>query len=173
MAGQSATLALNRVPRVRFIASLFVTGLVYVFAALIWTLSTFFLATGLESSSASAGLISAVIAVSIGPRLLGMLTIAPYYGEFLGRALDAWMIAVADFGIHLAIGLSGPLAALCAVAGWAVWIVLRNGADRLFGPFIRRLEAAVAGAPLDLTFENVDDAIRRRFAQVRNGESDD
>lgn len=165
MAGQSATLVLNRVPRVRFAASLVVTGLIYILTALIWALSTLFLAHRLELASAPIGVVSAVIAVSFGPRLLGVLTIAPYYGEFLGRLLDGWMIAVAAFGIHIAVGLSGPLAALCSVLGWTVWIILRDGADRLLGPFIRYLEKAVMGAPLDLSFDNIEDIVRRRFTQ--------
>jgi hypothetical protein len=172
MAGQSATLILNRVPRIRFIASLLVTGLVYVLVATIWTLLTVFLATRIEASNVSAAYMSAIIAVSFAPRVLGVLTIAPYYGEFLGRALDGWMIAVAAFGIHLAIGLSGPLAATCSISGWAIWVVLRNVADRLLGPVIRRVEAAVAGRPLTLTFENVDDVIRARIARNGNGPDD-
>jgi hypothetical protein len=173
MAGQSATLVLNRVPKLRLAASLVMTGLVYVLTALAWSFLSGMVASIFSPHHVSISLMSAIICISFAPRILGILTIAPYYGEFLGRLLDAWMIAVAAFAIHLAFDLPPAAAALVGVSGWAIWILLRDGADSLLAPMLRRLEETIAGRPLPVTYATVDDLIRERVAQGRNGRADD
>lgn len=169
MAGQSVTLVLNRVPRVRLIASLVVTGFAHILTALLWALFTTAIVSRLAFIEAPFLLASAVIALSFGPRLFAFLTIAPYYGEFLGRLLDGWMIACAAFGLHAALVLPSHLSIICAIAGWAVWLMLRNAGDRLLGPLIRRIERAVAGTAFELSPENVGEAIKRRMEEIGNG----
>lgn len=163
MTGQSAVLVLNRVSRIRFIASLIVTGFVYLLTAIVWTFLTLLIASLFATDDVSAMLMGAVISISFAPRILGVLTIAPYYGEFLGRLLDGWMIAIAAYGIHAAAGITGPAAALSSVAGWAIWVLFRNASDSQLRPVLRRFEALVAGRPLLLTYANVDDVIRKRL----------
>lgn len=173
MAGQSATLVLNRVRRLRLAASLLVTGLAYVFTALIWSAVSSVVASAFPTHNVSIQTVTAIICISFAPRTLGILTIAPYYGEFLGRALDAWMIAVAAFGMHLAFDLPGAAAALISLSGWAVWILFRNGADSLLAPVLRRFEEIVAGRPFLVTYATVDDIIHERVAQSRDGSGGD
>lgn len=173
MAGQSVTLVLNRVSRFRFIASLAFTGVVHIATAVIWALLTLLVASRFVSGPPPVLLVCAVIALSFGPRLFSILTIAPYYGEFLGRLLDGWMIACAAHGIHFALDLPGHVAAACSIAGWAIWSLLRNAGDTLLRPLIARIEVVVAGAPLTLSTQNVTETIKERFAQLLEGARND
>jgi len=172
LTGQSVTLVLNRVSGFRFAASLAFTGVVYILTAFIWALLTLLIASQFVSEAPPPLLVCSVIALSFGPRLFGLLTIAPYYGEFLGRLLDGWMIACAAHGIH-ALGLPGHVAAICSVAGWATWSLLRNAGDKLLRPVIGRIETFIAGSPLVLSSRNVSELIKERMATLQEAARDD
>jgi hypothetical protein len=86
-----------------------------------------------------------VISLGYAPRLLGALTIAPFYGEILGRALDAWAMACVAFGVWTVTqGAVAPVLA-CAALGWLVSLVLRHVGGALLGPMLRWTGLAVAG----------------------------
>ena len=48
----------------------------------------------------------AVIALAQAPRLLGFLTLAPYFGELFDRFLDVWVLTLVLFGLHQGLGMT-------------------------------------------------------------------
>mgnify|MGYP004115911273 CR=1 FL=1 len=112
MLGQSVILVINRVALYRFLASLAFTGFTYVFTALAWALSAITVAPltrlGVLTPNEIAGVIG-VVSLAFAPRLLGVFSIAPYFGQALGNILEAFALALAVFGLHAGFGL--PLAA--------------------------------------------------------------
>ncbi len=150
MAGQAFILAARRVRAWRAGASFALTGLVHVTAVALWALGArTLLGLGL-SELAPARLptdleLLGVVSLGYAPRLLGVLTIAPYYGEVLGRALDAWSMACVGWGISVIIG--GPIWAtlLCAVCGWLGSWLFRHLGARILAPFLERVGVVTAG----------------------------
>ena len=84
MLGQSVILVVNRVALYRFLASLLFTGLTYVLTALAWGLSALALAPlthiGPLIGEDIPGVIG-VLCLAFAPRLLGVFSMAPYFGR--------------------------------------------------------------------------------------------
>lgn len=146
MAGQSFILVWRRVRLPQALASFGLTALVHVIGVSVWTaaaLLTFHVGHGQTIAS---GLIFNIVAICYAPRLLSILTIAPYYGELLGRALDAWTMACVGWGFFAVAGASLPAATTCALAGWAVSHAVRHLGGHITAPLLNRLGLVVAGA---------------------------
>lgn len=154
MIGQSVILVINRVPAWRFIASLLFTGLIYSIAAVTWALSvvavTSLFRVGIIDAIGYAGLF-AIIAMSYAPRLLGVFTIAPYFGVALGYLFDAWVMVCVIIGLRAAAELPLEAAAFCGLLGWAA----AYGARALAAHYLRKplgaLRRAVSGSALEMT----------------------
>jgi len=152
MLGQSVILVVNRIALYRFIASLLFTGATYVATALTWAASALALApltpAGAFSPGEAAGVFS-VVCLAFAPRLLGALSIAPYFGIALGHALEVWAMALAIFGLHMAMGLPLGASVACGGAGWIMSYALRSFLGRALARPLGRLKLAVIGSPLD------------------------
>jgi len=147
MAGQSFVLVTRRVRLLHAIASYALTALVHVAAVAAWTWVALALFQFGNSAHTSSRLIFGVVAACYAPRLLGILTIAPYYGELLGRGLDAWTMACVGWGLFAVAGLSLGAAMLCACAGWTANHIIRHFGSYLSAPIFDRLGLIIGGAP--------------------------
>jgi hypothetical protein len=145
MAGQSFVLVSRRVHLAQAIASYGLTALVHIGGVLIWTCTALLLTKLSPATHAPTALIFNTVAVCYAPRLLGLLTIAPYYGELLGRALDAWTMACVGWGVFVMTGLSLPAALVCASVGWIAIHLSRHFGARLTTPILNRLGLVIAG----------------------------
>lgn len=164
MLGQSVILVVNRVALYRFAASLAFTGLTYVLTALVWGASALAIAPltpvgrlGPEDLAAVTG----IVALAFAPRLLGVFSIAPYFGAALGNALEVWAMALAIFGLHIGLQLPLGAAALCGGLGWGLSYILRAFFSRALAKPLGRLRVLVSGSALDHTPQQIiDDLIK-------------
>jgi hypothetical protein len=147
MAGQSFILVWRRVRWPQSIASYALTAVVHVGAVSIWAGAALLILRLDHIHFISVRLAFSIASASYAPRLLGVLTIAPYYGELLGRALDAWAMACVGWGLVIIASASLPAATLCACAGWLVSHVFRHFGGYLSAPILNRLGLVIAGAP--------------------------
>lgn len=169
MLGQSVILVVNRVALYRFLASLIFTGFTYVVTALTWALSALAFAplttVGVLSPEEAAGIVG-VVSLAFAPRLLGALSIAPYFGVAFGNILEVWAMALAIFGLHIAIGLPLGAAFACGAAGWIISYALRSFLGRALAKPLGKLKLAIIGSPLDKSpqkiIDDLADAIRER-----------
>lgn len=145
MLGKAYVLAAQKVGRWRIIASLAVTGIVYLLGVLVWSASAHFLLSLAGDFAVPEIVLAGTIALGYAPRLLSVLTVAPYYGELLDRALDAWTFVCVGWGFWVVIG--GPLALviLCAAAGWLVSAGVRHYGGRFTEPLLRRFRLVTPG----------------------------
>ena len=162
MLGQSVILVVNRVALYRFLASLFFTGLTYVVTALIWGLSALAVAPltrvgalGFSDFNSVMG----ILALAFAPRLFGILSIAPYFGAALGNIFEAWAMALAIFGLHVALDLPLGAAVFCGIAGWAVSYSLRGFLGRMLAKPLSKLRLMVSGSPLDRSPQQIIDEL--------------
>ncbi|MBP7002497.1 hypothetical protein [Amaricoccus sp.] len=169
--GHAVTLFLNHVRPGRFVLSLALQGAVYVAGALL----TVALALALDEMAFGRNLAflptAAVVALAHAPRLLGILTLAPYIGEQLDRAIDVWVLLLTLFGLHHGLGLPFAGAAFFAFSGWAAMRLLTVLLGRPVGWLLGGLERVAAGAPLTLNAGGLVDDLRRR-ARAGRGDGD-
>lgn len=165
--GHALTLFLNHVRPARFVLSLALQGAIYVAGALM----TVALAMMLDQAAFGRDLAfvptAAVVALAHAPLLFGVLTLAPYLGEQLDRALDVWVLLLTLFGLHHGLGLPFADAAFFAFAGWASMRALALLLGRPLGVVLRAVERAAAGEPLTLTSGGLVDDLRRRAREER------
>ena len=158
MIGQSVVLVVNRVPLYRFIASLLFTGLIYLVAALSWAASVVVVAPLFRAEIVDvigyAGLF-AIISMSFAPRLLGVLTIAPYFGVAFGYLLDAWVLACVIFGLHAASDLPLLAATICGGVGWTTSFAIRALLGRVLREPLLYLRRLVSGSALEMTPQQI------------------
>ena len=145
MLGKAYVLVAQKVGRWRIMASLAVTGLVYMLGVLVWSASAHFLLSLTGDLPVSETALAGIIALGYAPRLLSVLTVAPYYGEFLDRALDAWTFVCVGWGFWVVIGGPIGLVILCASAGWLVSAGVRHYGGRLTEPLLRRMRLVTPG----------------------------
>jgi len=139
MAGQSFVLVVRRVRLPQAIASYGLTALAHVGGVAAWTGVALLLSRFSHAGQVLPALTFAVVAACYAPRLLGVLTIAPYYGELLGRALDAWTMACIGWGLFAVAAVPLPAAMLCAGVGWAANHIIRHFGGYLSAPIQDRL----------------------------------
>ncbi|MEM9014244.1 MAG: hypothetical protein AAGB02_03960 [Pseudomonadota bacterium] len=160
MLGQSVVLVINRVPLYRFLLSLAYTGATYVVTAITWTLSAFALApltrVGLLEMANIAG-VAGVVSLAFAPRLLGVFSIAPYFGIALGNVLEVWAMALAIFGLSAGIGLPLPAAAICGGTGWLTAYLARGFLSRALRKPLRKLRIMISGSSLERTPQQIID----------------
>ncbi|MEM9495959.1 MAG: hypothetical protein AAGA09_08135 [Pseudomonadota bacterium] len=170
MLGQSVILVINRTPLYRFLASLAFTGATYVVTALTWAACAIAIAplTG-ESAFGAVNIaaISGVVFLAFAPRLLGVFSIAPYFGVALGNLLEVWAMMLAIFGLHAALDLSYAAAAVCGGAGWVVSFGLRSFFGRVLNKPLARLRVLVSGSALERSPQQLIDEIRLRARSAR------
>lgn len=150
MAGQAFILAARRVSAWQAGASFALTGFVHLTAVALWALGAHIL-LGLGFGELTPARLPTdlellgVVSLGYAPRLLGVLTMAPYYGEVLGRALDSWSMACVGWGISVITG--GPIwaALVCAVFGWSGSWLFRHFGARVAAPLLERLGVVTAG----------------------------
>lgn len=179
MLGQSVILVVNRVALYRFVASLVFTGATYVATALTWAASALALApltpAGGLSPAEAAGVLG-VVSLAFAPRLLGALSIAPYFGIAFGHVLEVWAMLLAIYGLHVAIDLPIGASVACGGAGWLISYGFRSFLGRALAKPLGRLKLAVVGSTLDKSPQKIIDdlaiAIRERAEKVRNQEAD-
>ncbi|MEM8771278.1 MAG: hypothetical protein AAGD92_06490 [Pseudomonadota bacterium] len=162
MLGQSVVLVVNRVPLYRFLASLAFTGLTYALTVLTWATAALAVspATGLGAlGPAQIGAVSGVLALAFAPRLLGVLSIAPYFGVALGNALEAWSMALAIYGLQIGLDLPLGAAVFCGLTGWFVSYGFRTFFGHALAKPLGRLRHAVSGSALDRTPQQIIDDI--------------
>lgn len=171
MLGQSVILVVNRVPLYRFLASLVFTGATYVITALTWAVSALAIApltpVGALSPAEAAGVVG-VVSLAFAPRLLGVFSIAPYFGVAFGNFLEIWAMVLAIYGLHIAIGLPIGAAVACGGAGWIASYGLRSFLGYALAAPLGRLRLAVIGSSLDKSPQRIIEDLIQRISRESN-----
>lgn len=170
--GHATVLFLNHVTPLRFALCLALTGLTYLAGAIVSALCTTVLADTLFDQSVGFAPLFAVIALAHAPRLLGVLTMAPYAGEAFDRVLDIWVMALLLFGIYHGVDAPFGIAAAAAAAGWLTVRALSMVLGRPLTWAIGGLRRRAAGRPLDLDLTDIVEELKAR-ARDLIGRGDD
>lgn len=147
-AGESVVLFVNRVQPRRFVLSLAVSGLLFVFTYLFLAGSVFAVTRWLLGPGVMPFEVAVIVGVAFAPRMFGFLGFLPYFGQPIGMLLQAWSVLVALRGVRSVFGAS-VLEAVAAVAMGALLLaVLQRTVGRPLVYVARRLLSVTAGVRL-------------------------
>jgi predicted Abi (CAAX) family protease len=148
--GQSIILFINRVKPIRFVFSLLISAILYLFEVLFLVLSTWLICLLSRSVQLPLTTLFIILGLSYAPLLFSFLGALPYLGFPILRILSIWHLlamvvgfsAVANVGIGSAFGY--------VAFGWFVKELLGNTIGQPISQLGRRLAERVAGGHLAL-----------------------
>ncbi|WP_157014630.1 hypothetical protein [Mesorhizobium xinjiangense] len=164
--GQGVVLLLNRVPKPRFALSLVLMGAIYVAAATVTAVTTMIAADFAFASNVAFWPTIGVVALAHAPRLLGVFTLAPYFGDGLNRLLDIWVFVLVPYGLHYGLALPVAAALLSALIGWLstriLWLLFGQPLTRLI-TFLRHF---IAGGALPIDRQNLVEFLKAKAKEA-------
>jgi len=124
--GESVVLFANRVRRLRFLLSLLISAVLFVFGYLFQAASIYVVARYAFGSTVALTTVTTVVGLSYAPRLFGLLAFLPYFGSGVAALLTIWSVLATVLGVAAAAELE-PWRAVAAVAlGALLLAVLRR-----------------------------------------------
>lgn len=168
-AGHGLVLFLNRVPLARFALSLVLMASIYLASAVVTAFTTTLAVDYAFRREIGYGPVIGIIALAQAPRLLGVLTLAPYFGEALSRLLDVLVFGLILFGLYHGLGIPVGIAAMAALLGWAAIRLMSLLFGRPLGRAIERLRHAAAGGALTVTSQNLAEHLKGQARKLTDG----
>ena len=133
--GQSAMLFINRVRPLRFVLSLAIAAILFVFNYNFWVFSTWLVCQWFFQVDVSLVSVIKTLGFSYAPLLFGFSMIIPYFGMPILIVLSIWTLMAIATGLGSISNLGIWAAFECCLGGWIVLQV----SQRLFGKAIERL----------------------------------
>jgi hypothetical protein len=118
--GQSVMLFINRVRPLRFLLSVAIAAVLFVFNYNFWVLSTWLVAEWLFGVNLPLIEVIKTLGFSYAPLLLGFLMIIPYFGMPILVVLSIWTLLAIATGLSTISNLSLWQAFECCLGGWLV-----------------------------------------------------
>ena len=137
--GQSVMLFINRVRPLRFILSVAIAAVIFVFNYNFWVLSTWLVARWLFGSDLLLTEIIKTLGFSYAPLLLGFLMVIPYFGMPILVVLSIWTLMAIATGLGVISNLGIWQAFECCLGGWIVLQI----SQRIVGKAIARLTSKI------------------------------
>ena len=137
--GQSVMLFINRVRPLRFLLSIAIAAVLFVFNYNFWVLSTWLVAGWLFGADLSLVEIVKTLGFSYAPLLLGFLIIIPYFGMPIFIVLSIWTLMAIAIGLGAISDLGIWQAFECCLGGWLVLQL----SQRVFGKAIARITSKI------------------------------
>ena len=137
--GQSVMLFVNQVRPLRFILSVAIAAVLFVFNYNFWVLSTWLVATWWFEKDLAIIEVIETLGFSYAPLLFGFLIIVPYFGMPILIILSIWTLMAIATGLGAISYLSIWQAFECCLGGWLVLQV----SQRIVGKAIARLTSKI------------------------------
>ena len=137
--GQSVMLFINRVRPLRFVLSVAIAAVLFVFSYNFWVLSTWLVARWLFNVDLSVVEIVKTLGFSYAPLLLGFLMVIPYFGMPILIVLSIWTLMAIATGLGAISNLNIWQAFECCLGGWLVLQV----SQRIIGKAIARITGRI------------------------------
>jgi len=133
--GQSVMLFVNRVRPLRFILSVAIAAVIFVFNYNFWVLSTWIVARWVFEVNLTLLEIIKTLGFSYAPLLLGFLMVIPYFGMPILIILSIWTLMAIATGLGAISHLGLWQAFECCLGGWLVL----QASQRIFGKAIAQI----------------------------------
>jgi hypothetical protein len=180
--GQGTVLFVNRVKPLRFLLSLFIASVLFVFTVLFWGLSTWLVSFILFKANIPYDIVWSTLGFAYAPLILSFLVALPYLGVPIQVLLSIWTLLAFVTGLRVALGgaLGGTWQALsCGVLGWVVFQIVQRTIGRPVAVLGKWLSNTVAGTHLVTDMQGLEQLLQagpqilRRANQTNAGDKGD
>lgn len=158
---QGVVLFVNRVKPLRFVLSLAIAAVLFIFGFLFWAGSTWIVLKLFFGTSAPFAQLLITLAISFAPKILGIFIALPYLGVPISIALSIWSFLAFLVGIQATLGLDLWQGFWCGVLGWAVLQVLERTVGRPVATIGRWIRNSAAGVPLVTDLKDLERIIEQ------------
>ena len=146
--GQSVMLFVNRVQPLRFLLSVAIAAVLFLFNYNFWVLSTWLVAGWLFDVNLSPIAIVKTLGFSYAPLLLGFLMVIPYFGMPILIVLSIWTLMAIATGLGAISPLGIWQAFECCLGGWLVLQLSQRVFGRAIASITNRIVDWAAGIEL-------------------------
>ncbi|MGF1588652.1 MAG: hypothetical protein ACFCU7_05305 [Pleurocapsa sp.] len=146
--GQSVMLFINRVRPLRFILSVAIAAVLFVFNYNFWVLSTWFVARWLFEANLPLVEVVKTLGFSYAPLLFGFLMVIPYFGMPILIILSIWTLMAIATGLGAISNLGIWQAFECCLGGWLVLQFSQRVVGKAIARITSRIVDWVAGVKL-------------------------
>lgn len=122
---RAVTLFLNKVGRRPFFITLLLTAVTYIFGGFVWALTIDLTGAGILDVTGRFAAILQAVAIGYIPLLLAFLAVIPYLGQAILYLLQGASFIVTTIAVSVGFRVTLWEAALCTIAGWLVFQLLR------------------------------------------------
>ena len=146
--GQSVMLFVNRVRPLRFVLSVAIAAVIFVFDYNFWVLSTWLVAKWVFRVDLPLVDIIKTLGFSYAPLLLGFLMVIPYFGMPILIVLSIWTLMAIATGLGVISNLSIWEAFECCLGGWIVLQISQRVVGKAIARITSKIVDWVAGVEL-------------------------
>lgn len=146
--GQSIILFINRIKPLRFVLSLLIAAILFVFSYGFWVLSVWLVDRIVFGHSVSYATIFHALGLAAAPQILSFLIALPYFGLPLQVVLSLWSLLAFVRGFAAVTGVDAWQAFWCGILGWFVLQVMQRTIGRPIAALGYWLKVNTAGASL-------------------------
>lgn len=158
---QAIVLFLNQVKPFRFVISLAIGALLFVFGFLFWAVSTWLVSAVFLRGFAPFIQLTRTLALSYSPKLLSIFIALPYFGVPISIVLSIWSFLAFLVGIQASLGLGLREAFLCGILGWVVFQILQHTIGRPVASLGHWLRSTVAGVTLITDLKDLEHLVNQ------------
>jgi hypothetical protein len=171
--GQSIVLFLNQVKPIRFLLSLGIAALLFVFSTGFWVFSVWVVSHFVYSSDTSFLKVFRVLGLAYAPLLWSFLVALPYLGVPIEVLLSIWSLLAFVRGFSVVTDLDRWQVLGSAILGWFVLQIMQRTIGRPAVALGRWVSNTVAGAPLVTNLRELEQTVQSGFAEFTGEQAGD
>jgi hypothetical protein len=171
--GQVIVLFLNQVKPIRFVLSLGIAALLFVFSTGFWVLSVWAVSHFIYGSDASFLKVFRVLGLAYAPLLWSFMVALPYLGVPIDVLLSIWSLLAFVRGFSVVTDLDRWQVLGSAILGWFVLQIMQRTIGRPAVALGRWVSDAVAGTPLVTDLRQLEQTVQSGFAEFTGEQTRD
>jgi hypothetical protein len=161
--GQGIVLFVNRVKPLRFVLSLVIAAILFVFSTAFWILSIWGVSHALYGVDTAFMTVFRVMGLAYAPLLWSFLVALPYLGVPVSVMLSIWSLLSFVRGFNFVTDLDRWQVLWCAILGWIVFQIMQRTIGRPAAALGQWVSDSVAGATLVTNMQGVEQMIQAGF----------
>ncbi len=154
--GQGLILFVNRVKPIRFLLSLCLGAILFVFSYGFWIASTLFVSQVILQQDLDLRLVYHTVGLATAPQLLSFLIALPYFGVPIQIFLALWALLVFVQGFSVSTGLGLWPSFVSGLLGWVFLQILQRTLGRPIRALGTWLSNTTAGTPLITDLQGIE-----------------
>jgi len=164
--GQGIVLFLNQVKPIRFVLSLGIAAILFVFSVAFWVLSVWVVSHLLYGVDVSFLKVFRVLGLSYAPLLWSFLVAIPYLGVPINVVLSVWSLLAFVRGFSVVTELDRWQVLGSAICGWMVFQIMQRTIGRPAIALGHWVSSSVAGVPLVTNLRQLEQTVQSSFTKA-------